>query len=64
MSKGSSGKVKAVVPMDSGRVASTPKFKRSKVSAIGDFLPRCSRTTIPNFGSRELTTVDSSGQGK
>ncbi|KAH1114404.1 hypothetical protein J1N35_007782 [Gossypium stocksii] len=52
MSKGSSGKVKAVVPLDSGCVASAPKFKRCKVSAIRDFSPGCGRMTAPNFGSR------------
>ncbi|KAH1097101.1 hypothetical protein J1N35_014022 [Gossypium stocksii] len=63
MSKGSSGKVKAMVLVDSGRVASAPKFKRRKVSAIRDFPPGCGRVTAPNFGSSELITVDRSGQG-
>ncbi|KAH1130019.1 hypothetical protein J1N35_001397, partial [Gossypium stocksii] len=64
MSKGSSGKVKAVVPVDSGRVASSLKFKRCKVSAGRDFPPGCGRVTAPNFGSSELIIVDRSGQGK
>ncbi|KAH1082845.1 hypothetical protein J1N35_022606 [Gossypium stocksii] len=64
MSNGSSGKGKSVVPVDSGRVASAPKFKRHKVSAIQDFLPGCGRVTAPNFGSSELITVDRFGQGK
>ncbi|KAH1091623.1 hypothetical protein J1N35_018880 [Gossypium stocksii] len=49
MSKGSSGKRKAVMSLDSGRIASAPKFKRRKVSAIRDFLPGCGRVTTPNF---------------
>ncbi|KAH1073420.1 hypothetical protein J1N35_025748 [Gossypium stocksii] len=50
MSKGPSNKVKAVVSVDSGCVATAPKFKRSRVSAIRDFLPGCGRVTTPNVG--------------
>ncbi|KAH1097102.1 hypothetical protein J1N35_014023 [Gossypium stocksii] len=63
MSKGSSGKVKAVVPVDSRHVASASKFKRCKVSVIRDFLLGCGWVTAPNFGSSELITVNRSGQG-
>ncbi|KAH1108047.1 hypothetical protein J1N35_011815 [Gossypium stocksii] len=64
MSKGSSNKGKAVVPVHSGHVASALKYKRRKVSAIWNLSPRCGRVTAPNFGSSELITVDRSGQGK
>ncbi|KAH1097336.1 hypothetical protein J1N35_014257 [Gossypium stocksii] len=63
MSKGFSGKVNAVVPVDSGRVASAPKFKRRKVSAIRDFLPGCGTVTTPNWGMSEFITVDRSSEG-
>ncbi|KAH1122045.1 hypothetical protein J1N35_005205, partial [Gossypium stocksii] len=51
MSKGSSDKVKAVVLVDSGRVAFAPKFKRPKVLTIRDFTPGCGMVTAANFGS-------------
>ncbi|KAH1097553.1 hypothetical protein J1N35_014474, partial [Gossypium stocksii] len=51
MSKGgSSSKVLAKVPAENVRVASTPKFKRHRVSVVRDFPPRCGRVTHQTLG--------------
>ncbi|KAH1122480.1 hypothetical protein J1N35_005640 [Gossypium stocksii] len=48
--KGSSSKMMAAkVPAELEGIASTPKFKQRKVSAIWDFLPGCGRvSTLKN----------------
>ncbi|KAH1107846.1 hypothetical protein J1N35_011614 [Gossypium stocksii] len=60
--KGASDKVMAKVPSKFERVASAPKFKQRKVSAIRDFPPGCDRIIVPNSRSSELITVDQSSQ--
>ncbi|KAH1039076.1 hypothetical protein J1N35_040819, partial [Gossypium stocksii] len=65
MSKGgSSSKVLAKVPAKNVRVASTPKFKRHRVSVVRDFLPGCRRVTASNFGLTRQIVVDQSSQCK
>ncbi|KAH1046725.1 hypothetical protein J1N35_037509 [Gossypium stocksii] len=64
MSKGSSDKVKVVVPVDSGRVAFAPKFKRRKVSAFRYILSGSRRGTASDFGISRQITIDQSSQGK
>ncbi|KAK5802809.1 hypothetical protein PVK06_030432 [Gossypium arboreum] len=62
--RGSSNKVMAVVLAGSGRVASAPKFKLHKVSAVRDFPPGYRRVTTPNSRLSRQITVDHSSQGK
>ncbi|KAH1039222.1 hypothetical protein J1N35_040965 [Gossypium stocksii] len=61
---GSSSKVLAKVSAENVRVASTPKFKRCRVSAVWDFPPGCGRVTTSNFGLTRQIAVDQSSQGK
>ncbi|KAH1122496.1 hypothetical protein J1N35_005656 [Gossypium stocksii] len=52
MSKGSSShKVMAKVPAENVRIASTPKFKRRRVSVVRDFPPGCGKVTAPSSRS-------------
>ncbi|KAH1114223.1 hypothetical protein J1N35_007601 [Gossypium stocksii] len=60
---GVTDKVIAKVSAEIERVVSTPKFKRRKVSAIQNFLPRCGRVTASNFGLSRQIVVDQSSQG-
>ncbi|KAH1031479.1 hypothetical protein J1N35_043653 [Gossypium stocksii] len=54
MSKGSSShKVMAKVPAENVCIASTPKFKRRRVSAVQDFPPGCGRVTAPSSRSSD-----------
>ncbi|KAK5811781.1 hypothetical protein PVK06_027153 [Gossypium arboreum] len=48
--RGASDKVIARVPAEIKRVASTPRFKWRKVSAVRDFSLGCGRVAAPNFG--------------
>ncbi|KAH1064113.1 hypothetical protein J1N35_029100, partial [Gossypium stocksii] len=61
---GSSKKVVAVVPSDNRVVLSTLNFKRRRVSAVRDFLLRCGRVTVSNFGLTRQIAVDRSSDGK
>ncbi|KAH1107868.1 hypothetical protein J1N35_011636 [Gossypium stocksii] len=44
-------------------VATTPKFKWRKVSAVRDFSPGCERVTASNFGLCRQIAIDQSSQG-
>ncbi|KAH1031747.1 hypothetical protein J1N35_043921 [Gossypium stocksii] len=61
---GASDKVMAKVSVEIKRVASAPKLKRRKVSAVRDFLPRCGSVTASNIGLSRQIAVDKSSQGK
>ncbi|KAH1129671.1 hypothetical protein J1N35_001049 [Gossypium stocksii] len=61
---GSSKEVRIKAPTVFKGVASTPKFKRRKVSAIRDFSPGCGRVATPNLGLSEWITIDRSNEGK
>ncbi|KAH1083124.1 hypothetical protein J1N35_022885 [Gossypium stocksii] len=61
---GSSKKEMAKVPAVIERVASSPKFKWRRVSAVRDFPPGCKRVTASNFGLSRQIVVDQSSQGK
>ncbi|KAK5785517.1 hypothetical protein PVK06_040109 [Gossypium arboreum] len=52
-----------VVPTGSGHIASSPNFKRHRVSAVWDFPPGCGRVTAPNFRLSRQIIVDRSSQG-
>ncbi|KAH1047345.1 hypothetical protein J1N35_038129, partial [Gossypium stocksii] len=45
------------------RVASTPKFKQRKASAVRDFLLGCGRVTASNLGLTMQIAVDRSSEG-
>ncbi|KAH1039533.1 hypothetical protein J1N35_041276, partial [Gossypium stocksii] len=60
----SSFKVMVKVLAENVRIASTPKFKRHRLSAVRDFPPGCGRVTAPSSRSSELITIDRSSQGK
>ncbi|KAH1039188.1 hypothetical protein J1N35_040931 [Gossypium stocksii] len=64
MDEGGSSKVVAKVPAGNERVATSPKFKRRKVSAIQDFLPGYERATASNFVLNRQIAIDQSSQGK
>ncbi|KAH1056587.1 hypothetical protein J1N35_034652 [Gossypium stocksii] len=53
-----SDKVMAKVSTEIGRVVFAPKFKRHKVSAVRDFLPRCGRVTASNFRLSRQIAID------
>ncbi|KAH1121675.1 hypothetical protein J1N35_004835 [Gossypium stocksii] len=66
MGKGdASNKVMAKVPPRYKRVATTPKFKRRKVSAVRDFPPGCGRVTTSTLDyvgeSQSINLVKESG---
>ncbi|KAA3479845.1 histone-lysine N-methyltransferase, H3 lysine-9 specific SUVH6-like [Gossypium australe] len=52
----------AKVPAETVHIASTPKFKRRRVSAVRDFLPRCGRVSASNFGLARQIAADHSSE--
>ncbi|KAH1114499.1 hypothetical protein J1N35_007877 [Gossypium stocksii] len=54
----------AKVPPENVCVASTPKFKRRKVSVVWDFSLGCERGTASDFGLSRQIAIDQSSQGK
>ncbi|KAH1097482.1 hypothetical protein J1N35_014403 [Gossypium stocksii] len=54
----------AKVPAVIEHIASSPKFKRCRVSAVRDFPPRYERVIASNFGLSRQIAVDQSSQGK
>ncbi|KAH1073603.1 hypothetical protein J1N35_025931 [Gossypium stocksii] len=58
-----SDKVMAMVLVEIERVVSAPKFKRPRLSAVWDFLPKCERVTTLDFRLNRQIAVDQSMQG-
>ncbi|KAH1107870.1 hypothetical protein J1N35_011638 [Gossypium stocksii] len=51
------------VSTGSALAASTPKFKRCRVSIVRDFLPGCRRVTTSNYGLTRQNAIDHSSEG-